>query len=550
MKITAIPQLHRNFNRWRRIVAVLSRYGLADWLSRFGSDFVKGLFKNRDGAALARQTRETRIRLALAELGPTFIKLGQILSTRPDLVGVPLAEELQLLQTAVPPDPPETVRATIERELRQPIEAIFAEYEPTPLASASIGQCHLARLKSGERVVIKVQHAGVEDIVRVDLEILSGLAQLAARMPEFAFLRPRATVAEFQRTLRRELDFSREQRHLQQFAADLAGHPGIRVPRCHSRYCTRRVLTMEYFDGLRFSDLRGRPAAGADGAELARRGAEAYLEMIFVNGLYHADPHPGNLVVLDERVLGLVDFGMVGRLDERLRENVEEMLMALAGQDAEHLTLVITRLGETPAELDYAALSADVADFVALYATQSLSEFNLSAALNEMVEIIRRYHITLPARIAMLLKTLVVLEGTSRLVSPQFSLMEVIQPYRRKVFWRRLSPAHKARKLRRIYSELEYLAQTLPRRLGDLFRQIERGQFDVHLDHRGLMPSVNRLVLGMLASALFLGSSILLAMKVPPLVNAVSLPGASGTVLSLVLGLRLIRAINKSGHLD
>ena len=550
MKISSIPQLYRNINRWGEILSILSKYGLADWISRLDLDFAKGFFKDRGGEVLARLTRETRIRLALVELGPAFIKLGQILSTRPDLIGHELANELQQLQTEVKPDAPEVARATIEAELGQPIEEIFDVYEPIPLASASIGQVHRARLKTGESVVIKVQHAGIIERIHIDLEILGAMAQLGERIPEFVNYRPRATVAEFQRMLRRELDFGREERYLQQFAQDFAENATVRIPTVYPDLSTSRVLTMEMLEGTKLCDVARLRADQADLEEVARRGADLYLEMIFVNGMYHADPHPGNILVLPGNVIGLLDFGMVGRLDEHLRESVEEMLLAIANQDAEYLTSIIVRLGSVPPDLDYAALSLDVTDFVSHYATQSVSDFNLSGALNEMTEMIRRYHIMLPARVAMLIKVLVMLEGTSRLLWPNFSLMEVMQPYRRKMLRRRLSPVRRLKKMRRIFGDLEYLAEIVPRRLGDILHQVQSGNFDVHLDHRGLEPSVNRLALGMLASALFLGSSLLLAQNVPPLLRDVSIPGVSGLVVSLALGLRLLRAINKSGHLD
>lgn len=550
MKISTIPQLYRNLNRWGEILSILSKYGLADWISRLDLSFAKGLLKDPGGEALARLTRETRIRLALVELGPTFIKLGQILSTRPDLVGLELAGELQQLQTDVKPEPPEVARATIEAELGEPIEELFDAYEPLPVASASIGQVHRARLKDGSAVVVKVQRAGIVERIRVDLEILGALAQLVEGIPEFVNYRPRATVAEFQRMLRRELDFGREERYLQQFAQDFADNPAVRIPAVYPDLSTSRVLTLEWLDGIKLCDTPRLRASGADLAELARRGADLYLQMIFVNGMYHADPHPGNIVVLPGNVIGLLDFGMVGRLDEALRDSVEEMLLAIASRDAEHVTAVITRLGAVPPDLDYAALSVDVADFVGHYATQSVSQFNLSGALNEMTEMIRRYHIMLPARVAMLLKVLVMLEGTSRLLNPNFSLMELMQPYRSTMLRRRLSPMRRLRKMRRILGDLEHLAEVVPRRLGTILQQVQAGQFDVHLDHRGLEPSVNRLVLGMLASALFLGSSLLLAHNVPPLLWNVSVLGATGCGLSLALGLRLLRAINKSGHLD
>ncbi|MDH3718923.1 MAG: AarF/UbiB family protein, partial [Planctomycetota bacterium] len=256
MKITTIPQVYRNVNRWGEILTVLSKYGLADWLSRFDLDFAKGWLKDRGGEVLARQTRETRIRLALSELGPTFIKLGQILSTRPDVVGVVLADELEKLQADVAADPPDVVRRIIEQELGQPVNELFVEFDDQPLASASIGQVHRARLSSGAAVVVKVQHAGIEDKVSVDLDILTGLAQMAERIPEFVNYRPRATAAEFQRVLRRELDFGREERNMQQFHRDFADNPSIKIPQVYVDLSTPRVLTMERVEGIKLTDCR------------------------------------------------------------------------------------------------------------------------------------------------------------------------------------------------------------------------------------------------------------------------------------------------------
>jgi ubiquinone biosynthesis protein len=550
MKITAIPQLYRNVNRSWEIFSILSKYGLADWLSRFEFEFTKTVFRDRSGEALGRLTRETRIRLALAELGPTFIKLGQILSTRADLIGVRLAEELEHLQTAVRHDPPEVVRATVASELGRPVDESFQHFDDTPLASASIGQVHRAVLHGGLAVAVKVQHAGIEERIRVDLEILAGLAVLAQRIPEFANYRPRATVAEFQRTLRSELDFSRERRNIDRFARDLASHPKVRIPATFPELSSARVLTMEFLDGVKFSDAARTGQQDFDMDLIARQGAHLFLEMIFGNGFYHADPHPGNLILLDGNTIGLVDFGMVGRIDELLRETIEDLLLAIIAQDPEQLTAIIMRLGAVPVGLDDTALGLEVADFVAHYGHVSLGDLNISMALNEMTEIIRRYQIMLPARLALLLKVLVMLEGTARLASSSFNLMEVLAPFRRKMMLRRLSPTRRVKKFHRIYLEVERLAEILPRRLGEILQQVQSGNFDVHLDHRGLEPSVNRLVLGMLASALFLGSSLLVSRNVPPLFRGVSIIGGTGMALSIIWGFRLLRAINKSGHLD
>jgi len=550
MRISSIPQIYRHVNRWGEILAVLSKYELAAWIGRLGPDFAKDLLKARGGAAIARLSWESRVRMALAELGPTFIKLGQVLSTRPDLVGVAMADELQQLQDNVPADAPAVVHKTIEAELGRPISELFAEFDDRPMASASIGQVHRARLSSGEAVVVKVQRADIRKKIAVDLDILAGLAQLAERIPEFQNYRPRAVAAEFQRTLSRELDFTREARNLQEFTRQFQGNPIVHIPRTHPERCSGRVLTMELIEGIRLCETARLREAGIDADEVARRGAAICLEMIFEHGFYHADPHPGNILVMPGNVVGLLDFGMVGRIDERLHEHIGEMLVALSNQDAEYLTSLIVRIGTPPANLDRAALSLDVADFIAHYTSQSLEGLDLSSAVNEITEHIRRYHIMLPARFAMLLKALVTLEGTSRLVSPKFSLVEVMQPYRSKMLWRRYSPKRHLRKLRRLFSEIEHLVDILPRGVADIVEQVQSGKFDVHLDHRGLEPSVNRLVLGMLASALFLGSSLMLAHGVRPLMYEVSALGVAGCVVSLALGMRLWRAINKSGRLD
>src|SRR6185369_12485252 len=241
------------------------------------------------------------------------IKFGQILSTRPDQVGMPLAQELQKLQTSVASDKPEVVRETIETELGKPLDTLFADFDTMSLASASIGQAHRARLRSGDDVVVKVQHAGIRPRMEVDLDILGGLAQLAERVPDFAAYRPQATVAEFRRIIRRECDFAREARNLQQFSRNFGRSPHVRIPRFYPQLSTSRVMTMEWLYGPRLCDPALKQMSSIDLTQVTRHGAEMYLEMIFHHGFYHGDPHPGNLIVLPSGEIGLIDFGMVGR---------------------------------------------------------------------------------------------------------------------------------------------------------------------------------------------------------------------------------------------
>ncbi|MEO8269519.1 MAG: AarF/UbiB family protein, partial [Aureliella sp.] len=429
-------------------------------------------------------------------------------------------------------------------------------------ASASIGQVHLARLHDGRRVVVKVQHPNIQNVVREDMEVLAGLATLVTHIPEIEVWKPTVLAEQLSKSLKRELDFSRELQNLQLFARELKDYCGVRIPAPYPKLSTSRVLTMELLTGIPVSKLTDEGDKRFDDEtrqKLAKLAAEVYIEMTFIHGVYHADPHPGNVLVLDNGDLGLLDFGMVGRIDDRLRETIEEMLLAVASRDTTLLTALIKRVGNTPPRLDDSLLSIDVADLIGNYGSQPLDSFDLSGALNDVTDIMHRHQISLPPQTSLLIKMLISLEGTLRQLSPQFSLIEVMQPFFRRMWLRRLSPKRQAKRVRRIYMELENLLETLPAQVSGVMQLVQEGRLDVHLAHKGLSPSVNRIVLGLLISSVFLGSSVLLAFKVPPLLFAhsewlgiekLSLLGLIGYAVSLIAGLRLIRAINRSGHLD
>jgi len=537
----------RNAKRVGEILAILGRYGLADWLSGLNYEWLQGRLVSFDGERLGKLTQEARIRLALTELGTTFIKLGQMLSTRADLVGPLLAQELSQLRSHTPPDPLETVRETIRVELGRPIDEMFVDFDDKPLASASIGQVHKARLRSGENIVIKVQHAGIEQKILGDLDIMGMLAELA--QSQVTYLRayqPVATLREFRRTLLNELDFSSERRNLEEFAENFVKAPHVHFPMVYSELCSRRVLTMEMLVGISGEDVPGMRNAGVDLNEFAQRGANMYLDMIFRDGFYHADPHPGNLMMLPGGVVGVLDCGMVGRIDETMREEIESLLISIINKDAVELTDSVMRMGSVPADLDRDALRTEVGNFVTEFGTRSLRDFNLSGALKQMTDIIRRYHILLPSSLALMLKTLVMLEGTSRQLNPNFSLAELIEPYQVKVFKNKMSLDRIFRKLYRAYRDWDRLIDMLPRDLAEILRRVRSGTFEMRHEHQHLEEAINRLVLGILSAAFFLGSSIMLAGPVEPAPAGISIIGAIGYVVSMIFGYRLLRVINKS----
>ena len=551
MEVPDLPKLVRNAGRFNEVVAVALKYGIAPWLANVQADWVQNRLRSGDGQKIGELSEAVRVRMALTELGTTFIKLGQILSTRADLVGPEMAAELSELQSSTPADSPEQVIETITAELGDHPDNLFHSFDVEALASASIGQVHRAVLHDGTGVVVKVQHVGIENRVKNDLEILIELAKLAEKYSaEIAQYNPVATAIEFRETLLHELDFTREQRSLTRFAANFQDEPGVFFPTPHPDHCTTRVLTMDALNGISVSKRESLVKAGFDLTDIARRGAELFLKMVFRDGFYHADPHPGNLMVLQDEVIGVLDCGMVGRVDEELRELIEDSLIAAIDKDTDRLLDCVVQLGELPPDFDRSRLRSDLVEFVEEYGSQSIDKFDLSGALNGMTEIIRRHHILLPARVSLLIKMLVMLEGTAQQLSPTFNIVELLEPYRFEAIKRRLSPQRLLRKLQNTHRDWSRLAESFPSDISDIVNRIRRGSFDVHLEHRKLGSIVNRLVLGLLASALFVGSASLLSNNVRPSFRETSIPGAAGCMVAVYLGFTLIRAIKKSGDIQ
>ncbi len=548
MSFASLPQIKRNAKRFEQIVRVMAKYGLAGWLRKSDPEFIQRFLTSAEGEMLTALPRAERVRMALTELGATFIKLGQMLSTRADLVGAELAEELSKLQSSAPADDAAVVRGIIESELGQPVEQLFAKFSDVPIASASIAQAHVATLADGSEVVLKVQHAGVEELVLNDLDILTALAGLAEKYsPELRLYQPLQTVRAFRRHLLRELDFGREEQNLLQFQEHFAEDKTVRIPRPYPELSARRVLTMERLEGISVGDGERIRAEGLDRRELAKRGVNVFLEMIFRDRFYHADPHPGNILVLPDNVIGLLDCGMVGYLDQGIRSGFEGLIEGFLLNDAELITDNALQLGTPPKDLDREELQGQLEVFMQDHLSNSLKDLDLGGALTSLMEIIRRHRITLKPGVALLIKVLVMLEGTGRLLNPDFKLAEMLAPYYKRMTQRNFSPREILRRLRRSYRDWDQFFKILPRDLVELLRQARRGTLDVHLQHRRLDSVANRLAYAMLTAALFLGSTQLWGLRIPPLLWETSVPGVAGTLLSLWLGFRLLRSIHQSG---
>ena len=550
IKISRLSQFSSNATRFREIVSVLGKYGLANWIREKDPEFIKKYFTDADGVRLVDEPLPVRIRMALTQLGTTFIKLGQILSTRADLVGEDIAAELSKLQSDTPADSKEQVIQILESELGRPFTEVFAEFDFNPLGSASIGQVHKARLHDGHIVVVKIQHQGIEKKISADMEILASLARLAEKYdPELRLYQPQDIVAEFNRNLFQELDYNRELRSMELFARNFADNEKVHIPVGYGEFSSKRVLVMEMLEGFSIGDADKLQSCGLDTKALARSGANMYLNMVFRDRFFHADPHPGNIWVLSDGKIGLLDCGMVARLSDDLRDALEAMLLAATENDPVELTDQVTRICTLPKEFDRNQLQADIDDFLSEYADASLKELDIAKVLNNITGIIRHHHLVMPTGISMLIRVLIMLEGTSRLLDRDFSLSDLIEPYTHKMVARRFAPKRFARRMGKSVKAWDRVMSILPRHLEDALNRMQQGRFDVHLEHRHLDAVVNRMVYGILSGAVFLGGCMVLSSGIPPLVRGVSLTGGVIILIGCFLGFRLLRAVTASGDL-
>jgi ubiquinone biosynthesis protein len=540
MQIQTVANIPGDVARASDVGRVLIKYGLAGWLKGTEWAPIRRILTSHSGEILTDQPFPIRMRMALTDLGTTFIKLGQVLSTRPDLVGPEVARELSHLQSATPADAPDVTIATVERELGRPIAECFLEFEPQAMASASIGQVHLAKLLNGRPVVVKVQHPGIEGTIRRDLSILSNLAALAEHNDELKLYRPAAVVREFRQTLMRELDFRREMRNLQQFRQNFAADHTVAFPKPYPDLSTGRVLTMQRFKGTSVGDTAELLQRHVDCEATARQGAGVFVQMIFRDGFYHADPHPGNILVIARGRVGILDGGMVGRIDDDLREKIAQILLAAADRDAPRLAELIAAVCKAPANLDRAGLSADLMEVFSQYGSQAVDQLEVGGALTAVTRIMHEYNLFMPSRLSMLIKCLIILEGTGRGLNAGFNLGELLAPFRREFVLQQFSPEAWLRKAKRIRRDWESLAESIPRDVNTLLEQLQTGHFAVRIKHPPLETSVNRLVNGLCISALLIASALLWVHGVPPTIHGISVFGAAGYLVAAFLAARVL----------
>ncbi|RPF28272.1 ABC1 kinase family protein [Georgenia muralis] len=493
--------------RYREIVEILSVHGFGFAVGAMGMTgrfpFRRGLPGHQRGRTYA---QPEHLRLALEELGPTFVKIGQILSTRADLLPPDYLTEVARLQDDVAPVPVAVVLETITEELGA--VTIFDTLDRDPLASASIGQAHAATV-AGARVVVKVRRPGVVAVVTEDLELLQDLAVRANRHWEVARDHDVVGIAqEFAATLRNELDYLREGRNAERFAAAFAADPAVHIPAVLWEMTTSRVLTLERIEGVKIDDVDALVAAGIDRPALARRAAGVLCKMVFEDGFFHADPHPGNFFVEVDGRLGIIDFGMVGEIDDALRANLGDLLVAVMSSDVDGATDAVLHLNLSGGTVDRAALRADVGRLVKSFSSRSLADFPVTAVINDLLVTLRRHHLRMPADLALLFKTLIMAEGLGERLDPDFRLVDVLAPYAERLVSQRFSADALTRLITELTHDLRSAGAGVPRALRGLVEALEQGSVEGRgraEELRTVLDQVdrvgNRIVAGVVAAA-------------------------------------------------
>lgn len=548
-----------DMGRLREIIRVMTKYHFGNILEAVG-------LKNRLFETLklyikspeeVHEPAHVRLRLVLEELGTTFIKLGQVLSTRADLVGREVAEELAKLQDEAPPFPFEDVKRVLESELGVPMEEVFSEFQEEPVASASIGQVHRARLRNGDAVAVKVQRPGIADTVKSDIILMKYLAKLANdRVPGLRYYNLPGIVAEFERAIRKELDYHQEANNVERFRAMFMDDETVYAPYVYREYSTGKVLTMEYVDGVKLTDIL-KSDIKFNARVIAERGARCYFKQIFIHGFFHADPHPGNILVQKGNVLCFLDFGMMGHLDRSFRDRLAELFILLMNYDVNGIVNQLRYMNILTEETDLEEVKYDIIDLLDRYYGADVRKVGEILTEFTMPGMIRRHRIRIPRDFVLLARVMSMAEDLGERLDPRFNGLEVAWEMTHKLIRNRLNPLRNLDEVPAAIIELEHIMNDLPRGLISALQKLEEGKLKMELEHRNLDEisvrierSTNRISLAMLVSALIIGSSLVTIPREALILEKFPFLGIFGFAVSFLIALALIVSIIKSRRLS
>ncbi|MGE5575863.1 MAG: 2-polyprenylphenol 6-hydroxylase [Syntrophothermus sp.] len=561
MQLGMIVRRYRHIRRYRRIAEILFKHGFGALISQLDLGrripFYRWL-RRRQEPKKARLSYGQRLRNALEELGPTFIKLGQLLSTRRDLLPPELVDDLEKLQDEVAPVPFAEIRAQVERELGAPVEELFASFVEEPLAAASIGQVHRAVLPGGEEVVVKVQRPGVEALVRTDLEILLDLARVAEDRFELGAARPVAVVEEFARSIRKELDYRTEAQNIERFRKNFAQSATVVIPGVYWALTSRRVLTMEYMSGVKVSEIDALAVQGIDRRHIARIGAEAFIKQVLIDGFFHADLHPGNIFVRPDGKIALIDFGMVGRLDDETLKQITDLFLAIIEKNSGRVVKGLIGLGAVEGNVGTRELRVDIDGMLESYYDKPLADLQLGEIINELLTVTRRHGIRLPVDLALLGKAMVTMEGVGKQLDPSFNAFTVARPFAAELIKKRLHPQNVVRRSTDELGHLLELLRVLPQRMDAILAKAGQGELEVRIQPGGpnydrrtrrMETASNRLSLAVVIAGMSIAAAILIGTRAGPQFRGVSVLGVLGVLSVGFLVTWLSIGIWRSGRL-
>jgi ubiquinone biosynthesis protein len=519
--VPTILQTFRHLRRYQQVGRILTRYGFGYFLTQLGIGraIAPGLEKLRfSSAEILRATPPERVRMVVEELGPTFIKLGQILSTRGDLLPPEFIHELEKLQDTVPPTDFVLIQAQVERELKKPLAEVFPHFDPVPVASASLGQVHFATLADGQEVAVKVLRPGVDRVIETDLDILLELAAQAQKRTEWGHYYSILSLArEFADTLRMEQNYEQEGANMDRYRQMFAGVDHIRVPRVHWETTTRRVLTMERIEGIKITDVARLEAAGLDPALVARRNIGLVLKAVLQEGYFHADPHAGNFLVLPNEVIALVDFGIMGELDEVERTGLVQMFVGLFRVDAARVARGMSDLGIATHAADMRKLTRDLDHLRMRYYGLDLAKIHAHSFFEDLMGLAFANRLVMPSDLVLVFKTIAMMEGIGLQLDPELNIFEEVEPYVREVLLELESPVARLKELAEQIRESSQAAMMLPRQLQHMLEQIESGEGNLGIELKGIneptrrmTAAADRLALALLAIAFVLGPALLI----------------------------------------